>query len=440
MLSNKFGAIYSIKMGNVNAIVLSDVQVIRESLKKEELTARAPLYITHGIMGGYGLICAEGLLWKNQRRQIIDWLKYLGMNRNSLNRESLLKKVETGAKEFIHLTERDLKQEFQINPLQNLHHTIGNIINDIVFGMKYEELDNTWIYLQHLQEEGVKLIGVSGVANFLPFLRFLPSIKKTLKFLLEGKEKTHRIYDKIIEIKKKELFNDSDSISCILKCWLKDRESSIKQGTGYSKLRSYEQLRHLLADLFGAGVDTTLTTLRWFLLYIAKYKNIQEEIYQKLNEISDLNYDVIENIAILKAAISETQRIRSVVPLGIPHGTNKTTHIGQYEIPKNSMIIPLQWAVHMNPLYWDDPESFNPNRFLLEDGSYKSPPQFIPFQSGKRMCPGEELARIILITYTAHLLKTFKISLPDDQILDFDGICGITLIPQMYKLLFKERE
>lgn len=64
------------------------------------------------------------------------------------------------------------------DPLDTLHHCVGNLLNDLVFGKVYEENDETWKWLRHLQEEGVKHIGVAGPLNFFPFLRYGISVNR----------------------------------------------------------------------------------------------------------------------------------------------------------------------------------------------------------------------------------------------------------------------
>lgn len=85
----------------------------------------------------------------------------------------------------------------------------------------------------------------------------------------------------------------------------------------------------------------------------------------------------------LQAAIAEAQRIRSVVPVGIPHGALVDTTLGGYRVPRGAMVVPLQWALHMDPRLWPRPDIFNPSRFLDEEGRFCKPEAFMPFQTGQ---------------------------------------------------------
>lgn len=150
-----------------------------------------------------------------------------------------------------------------IDVLEPLRHSIGSIMNRLVFGKIWNRHDKTWQWLQQLQEEGTKLIGVAGPLNFLPFLRFIPKFRKTLAFLLGGKHKTHKVYQQII--KEKETYlkeNPAKICNNFIEAFITERQKK-RDDENLQNFYNDQQFYHLLADLFGAGLDTTLTTLRY---------------------------------------------------------------------------------------------------------------------------------------------------------------------------------
>ncbi|XP_031781543.1 cytochrome P450 306a1 isoform X2 [Nasonia vitripennis] len=470
------GPVCGLYMGSVYTVLLSDPKLVRQLFAKDTFSGRAPLYLTHGIMKGYessefyagwhkriswriwakstpsgdgtrpesggdqnnSLIASEGELWRDQRKFVSACLKNFGMVKfPSPKRDQLEKKILVTVDEAVEKLEARSRGAEGLDSHSILHHCIGNLMNGIVFGKVYDEDDELWKWFQHIQEEGVKHIGVSGPLNFLPFLRFLPRYGNTIQLIVDGQNKTHQHYRKILEDHRK----FPTEMNSFLATY--DEEMKRRMANG-EPLASFTETQcfYLLADLYGAGVDTTLTTLRWFLLFMAAFPDEQAKIQEEISNVvgeKEPNLEDRPSMPRLEAAIMEVQRLRSVVPIGIPHGTTEDTHIGDYDVPKGSMIVPFQWAIHLNPLYWSDPRAFKPQRFIAEDGGLAKPAAFLPFQNGKRMCVGDELARMILILFAARILHRLKLSAPPGQTVDLEGDCGITLVPKPQTLLFKSR-
>ncbi|XP_076645460.1 cytochrome P450 enzyme phantom [Halictus rubicundus] len=446
-LVRTYGPVCGLRMGSVYTVLLADPRLIKQTFAQDACTGRAPLYLTHGIMQGYGLVCAEGDRWKDQRKFVSTCLRNFGMVKHEgSRRDKLEERISNAVDECVSkLGQRS--SNGPIDPMDTLHHCMGNLVNDIVFGKTYQEDDQVWKWLRHLQEEGVKHIGVAGPLNFLPLLRFLPRYGETIRSIVDGKNKSHEIYRGILEEhRSRRIGSDATSASSRL-----ENESFLaafdeqmqKESTTENSYYTEPQLYHLLADLFGAGTDTTLTTLRWFVLFVAAHPKEQEKLHQEmdrcLNKTEDPSLKDRPSMPRLDAALAEVQRLRSVTPLGIPHGTLEDTRIGGYDVPKGAMIVPMQWAVHTDPTYWQDPLEFRPDRFLAEDGSFFKPDSFLPFQSGKRVCVGEELARMILFLFAGKILRKFEVSVPSDETIDLEGDSGITLVPKPHRLMFTER-
>ena len=81
--------------------------------------------------------------------------------------------------------------------------------------------------------------------------------------------------------------------------------------------------------------------------------------------------------------------------------------VGNYAIPSGHMVVPCAYEIFMGESSWKDPKKFDPTRFI-EDGKFVRDERVAPFQAGKRVCPGEGLARAELFLFLVGLIQKFK--------------------------------
>jgi len=429
-LVNKYGKVLSLNMGSVPCVVVADNGVMKDLFSREEVTGRAPLYLTHGIMKGKGLICSEGEHWKEQRKWAGLTMRKLGLAGSGI--EAALKNT---LEELMDLFEE--VEEEHTNPLKIMSHVVGNMLNEVIFGMRYSRESQMWKWLQLVREEGIKMIGVCGLVNFLPVLRFWPSIARNIKYVKDGQKKTHKEYEKLIQDRETYLRDGNEPV-CLTDYFLV--EASSRESIG-SFTRS--QLYYLQADLFGAGIDTSLNTVLWALLFLSsdQFRDIQEKIQEEIDNDCHGNPPSLTNsLPLLRATVFEVQRLRPVTPLGIPHGTISTTNVGPWTLPAGTMVLPLHWAINRDPELWENPEEFCPHRFLDENGVLVENTNLYPFQVGKRRCIGEDLGKALTLLTLANILSKFSITLEKTVDIWHTPVHGFTLAPQDFRVKLEQRK
>lgn len=146
------------------------------------------------------------------------------------------------------------------------------------------------------------------------------------------------------------------------------------------------QLQATVGDLFSAGTETTSTTVRWAILFLAHHPEIQEKLYKEIkNQVGTSalpSYADKTKLPFAEAVVMETQRLADLVPLGVVRRSVAPTKFLGYDIPEDAIILPLLTNVLHNPDVYEDPLKFNPARFLDGNGKIVRDPKLIPFQSG----------------------------------------------------------
>ena len=155
-----------------------------------------------------------------------------------------------------------------------------------------------------------------------------------------------------------------------------------------------QQIRDEIMIFLFAAHDTTSTALTWSLAYLATHPKIQATLQKELDSVIGRRLPTADDISKLEYTekiFKETLRIRPSV-WALSRLTNEEYKMGEYLIPRNSVIFMSQYAMHNSPKYYADPDKFIPERWTKEF-LFKLPRfAYFPFGGGIRSCIGETFA------------------------------------------------
>ncbi|XP_072014876.1 cytochrome P450 2J4-like [Amphiura filiformis] len=406
-LGQKYGPVCLLNTPFGQAVVINGYEAVHESLTCEEFNWRTPGIsrgIFHKLLRARGIIWASGDPWKEHRRFSLTVLRSFGIGKRSFEDQ-----IATESECLIHEIAAGNGKPF--NPTNLFCNAVSNVICSVVFGKRFEYHDPEFTNLLHLLEDSTNHMAIGILLMIMPFLTKIPFFPKgALPSLLQLRLNLKDIVNLHRDTYEKENMRDYIDV------YLKDLQ--MKNEKGVETHLSDDELVAVVHDFFLAGTETTSTTLRWALLYMLKYpdvqKRVQEEIdsvvgRDRLPKLSDKS-----NLPYTEAVIHEIQRFASIVLLAIPRFTRSDVEFRGYTIPKGTPILPNLYSVTRDPSVWDEPGVFKPERFLDGDGQVRKIPEQIVFGAGKRVCLGEQLARMELFIFYTHLMHRFSFKKPTD--------------------------
>jgi cytochrome P450 len=179
---------------------------------------------------------------------------------------------------------------------------------------------------------------------------------------------------------------------------------------------SDDDICHELVLFILAGHDTTSTTLTYSLWALGQHPAIQDRLFEEVSALGDrpLTPDDVPRLGHTVRVLHEALRL-CPPGAGTPRLLKKDLAVDGYRLEAGTVAVVSFYAMHRNPELWDDPLTFDPDRFLPERSQGRSRWQYLPFGGGPRSCIGDHFAMLEATLALATIVRAARIeSLHDD--------------------------
>ncbi|OWM70819.1 hypothetical protein CDL15_Pgr014492 [Punica granatum] len=442
-ISHRHGPVLLLQFGFRRVLVVASPSAAEECLTKNDIIFANRPHLLAGKYLGYNYTSlawsSYGEHWRNLRR--IASLELLSSHR--LNNLSGIR-----AEEVTTLVKRLARKDDQARPVEMktaLFELMMNVMMRMIAGKRYygenvaeAELEEAKKF-REIVTETFRIGGATNVGEFLPFLRKI-GFKGVEKELQALQVKRDIFMHSLVEQHKREAKSGEDpnpegeKNKTLIEVLLSLQESEPEY---YKDVT----IRSIMLVLLAAGTDTSAATMEWAMSLLLNHPEVLKKAQAEIDNVvgSDrlVNESDLTRLPYLHCIINETLRMYPAGPLLVPHESSEECHVGGYRVPGDTMLMINLYSIQRDPKYWPDPEKFKPERFEGMEG-VKDGHKMMPFGSGRRGCPGENLALRMVGMTLGSLIQCFEWGRISEDLVDMTEGTGLTM-PKARPLMAKCR-
>lgn len=400
---DKYGDTYDLHVDNQHIFVTRDPELLRQALVEDPDKYDKDAVYKNPDWGlaffiGNGLLTSDGEFWRRQRKLIQPSFHARHIESYA---ETMVDYAERTADEWRGATEVDVDDAMMKLTLA--------IVSKTIFGKDVSgdaaQIGDAITVLQH----------TAGNPPMLP--QWLPTPHKRRK--ATALRQLDAITYRLIAERRADTSEHGDLLSLLMNARDEDGEGM-----------SDKQVRDEAITIMLAGHETTANALNWTWMLLAQNPQVEARLHAELDSVLGGRRPTLADLKQLpytEMVIKESMRLYPPA-YGFSRVANQTTRLGDYDVPKGTILNLFTYGTHRDAKLWPDPERFEPERFSAENEKQIPRYAYLPFGGGPRVCVGNSFAMMEARLLLATLAQRYQLRLAPGQTVNTEPL--ITLRPK----------
>ncbi|CAL9070088.1 unnamed protein product [Musa banksii] len=395
-----------VRIGQVDVAVASSREAAEEILQKhgDNFASRPALAASQIVLYGASDIgwSPFGPYWKQMRR--ICFTELLGGKRTRF--------FSSIRMELTHELMRDISKSetAPVNLSDKLFRLANAIICRAAFG-KHREHRECFV---SIVKDTYQVLGGFCLADTFPSLKFLDVLTGVMSHMHRLHHQIDEVLDEILREHQDDAVTGDDGgrVEDLVDVLLR-----LKDDPRLEIPLTMDSIKAAILDMFAAGTETSSTVVEWVMSELIRHPSImeraQKEVREALKGKNRVEESDMDKLNYMKLIIKETLRLHPSVSL-LPRLCRETCEVMGYKIEAGTRVFVNAWAICRDPQYWDDAESFKPERFEGSSIDFKGFDfEYLPFGAGRRICPAIDFGLTVVELALANLLFHFDWKMPN---------------------------